>query len=113
MKSLADRLCQIGHLGHRSTDGVELTEQSAQLPSHRFFDHDGLAQVLGGEHFALAHRVPVEVSQAAGLGHQFAQPGRSQGGRLGGCGSGGEDHPGIRSGDAALEAGEGFQRCGG
>ena len=95
---------RLGELLDGRAGGLELAQQRPQLNTHRVFHLWWLMQVGVGEHRAQPLDVAVEVTAAAGLDQQPAQPRRGQLGGLGGCRCGGQDGARIRARESAWAA---------
>jgi len=101
---------RLGEFVGSRAGGLELAQQRAQLDTHRVFHHCRLVQVGVGEDRVQPLGVAVEVTAAAGLDQQPAQPRRGQLGSLGGGGCGGQDSARIGAGQPpGRQLGEGHQ----
>ncbi len=92
---------RLGQLISSRAGGVELAQQRAQLNTHRVFDPWWLVQVGVGEDLPQPVDVAVEVTPAAGLDQQPAQPRGGQLRGLRGGGRGGQNGARIGAGQPA------------
>ena len=103
---------RLGQFVGSGAGGVELAQQRGQLDPHCVFDQSRLMQVGGGEHRAQSLDIAVEVTAAASLDQQTAQPSRGKPGGFCRSGRGGQEGARVAAGQTtAGQLGERHQ-CG-